>query len=1179
MSDTPLRSSRSRRCALLVRLALLCGGLLVLQHGARAKGTSYSLQSARGRVEIRLGNQNAWTPVKRGMQTAAPGDHLRTGRDGAVHIVSDTGVRLALGPNTEVTLREQNQPRGWRVMVGKVLAVFTRSNSGEVRTPGAVAAAEGTVFQVAVADDGTTELSVVEGTVRFFNDRGSVQVAGAQGSTARVGQAPTRPVAIDPTSLMAWEASLQTLLFDVESPRLSVGQDPLEQQLQRRQEAVTAAPQAPAAQAALAEILLDLHRAAEALPHARLAVDAEAGNGRYHGILGYALLGAGYPAEARSELEAAAAADPGRASWSIGLALDALGQRNALPAIALLQQAAAAVPDDPEPPAYLAAAYLRTGELANAEAAARQAVRLNPAHALANACLAYILLARGQSGPALSAAQTAVAQAPRSALAHEALGSVRFYTGDLPAAASEIGIALTLDPLSASAHLAQARVLAARDDLEQALDEAAQAVALNPQSAPARSTLGVLLLLNNDPLHAERQFAGALAVDPNLAEARSGWGQALQRRGRFREALDQQKAAVSLDTDSASAQNNLGGVYASLGQMAQAIQHLTRAIELQPGWGLPYANLALVYLEENRYREALDAGEKALQLGTRSPFVYTVLARIYLRQDRRDRALAMLRQALALDPRYPQARFQLAQLYLGQNRSRDAEREIVTAVLTDPSAMLETRRYARTEGTLAGGSHDEIAADLRHSGQALQGRLNLYGAGLYDRTAGDRPVNGDLRERFAEVIAGYTSSPTRQLMLFSTALDRRSGLPGPATVLASGDPDDRQDFSGYDAVLGYRQRLSRNVVGMAKYSLRRSRLEYLNPDSLAADDNPFRTFAQTDGRQSAELRAETRLNDATSLWLGYSHNWDTRTFSGLAGVFDPVTGATDFTATAQRTRTQTGTAWIESHRRLSERMDLVLGEYRGSQTGSAGVLLPRVSLLYRPDPRSWWSFIVNPIFRADALQLAPVEALADPRGLDSLNFVEGGSGRSCEMRYQWLGDRANTVTAALAYQAVRGLLIDVQDPSLTGLPTRLLADRGHRWVADAAYEQWLTRTLTGRAWARWQESRGDFPAVALAEAGWPYTPSWQAGARLDYLDEHGYRVGLELLRLGSRYHDPQRTQQVPGFTLVNLRARYQHDLRRSYFAEVLNVLNTAYMLYAGFPQPGRTLRAGIEYRL
>jgi len=1153
--------------------------LLSLSGMAYARKPSFALQSAHGQVEIQAGGKGAWKAIRAEVRQASAGDHIRTGRNGSIYIVTDDGARIALGPGTEVVLREPDQPHGWRVLLGRALTYFSGSQRLEVRTPGAIAAAEGTIFQLDVGEDGTTVLTVVEGKVQFFNGLGSATVLSSQQSTAQMGKAPTRPIVVDPATLTTWEADLRTLLITLEYPLVSTNPGQLEQELARRQQVAKERPEDAAAHAALAEVLLDLHRVEDASVEAQQAVTLAPDQNALRGVLGYVLLRTGRPAEASDQFALASQAEPDQARWQVGLALVALGQRDVRPALELLGRAAQQAPDDAVPQAYLTAAYLRTGNLDQAATAASEAIRLNPDSALANTYLSYLRLAQGNPDEAVSAADKAVREAPQSALAHEALGTALTFAGRSPEARQELDRAVEINPFSAGAHLARAKLLVTSGDLEAALEEGQLAVSLDPQSAPARSTLGLLYLLNHDPERAGNQFRQALTLEPSLSEAHTGWGRVLFTHGRFREALEQQKLAVSLDTDSAAALNNLGGVYASLGEMQQAREHLLRATQLQPGWGMPYANLAVVYLEQNRFREALEAGEQAVALGERSAFTHTVLARIYAKQGRSDRALSELRSAIALDEQYPQAHFQLARLYLEQGRSRDAVREILNSVTVDPSAMLETRLYARTENTVAGGSFGRLHYDARHSGQAADGRLSYFASGLLDRDDGFRPVNQDNSERFLEVIAGDQPQPTQQLVLFGTMIDRSNGLPGPAEAGSPGDSDDRLSFRGYDAVLAYRQRLRRGVSGTLKYSFRKSDLRFRNPDSLTGEDaNPFRNLTSESTQSSPELRLDAAINERSSLRLGYARLWNKTRNHGIASLFDPVSGDFFPGAFATRSTPVTDTTWLELATNVSKSFDLTLGEYWGRETGSRRVLSPKVVALYRPDRSTWWSLVVSPLFRSDVSELATVEALADPKELSFRDFAGGGSGRSYEVQYQRQGNRSSTATASLTYQQVSDLLIDIKDPALTGLPSRVLLDRGHRWVADGAYERWLSDTVTGRAWVRWQSSFGRFPDLQVADSEWPYAPDWQAGGRIDYINASGLRIGLDAVAVGSRFADAENSRTVGGYYLLNLRVQFQRDLRRNYFITVANLTGRSYQTFAGFPQPGRAVIAGLEYR-
>lgn len=1156
----------------------LIGIVLVgLQADALAAGT-FTLQSASGSVQMQTGGTGPWRTIHRGTHRASAGDHIKTGANGSVHIVNPHGQRIALGPNTEVVLRVPKKKSIWQVLKGKVMAIINGAAGLEVRTPSAVAAAEGTTFQVEVAEDGTSVLTVAQGEVVFYNDLGRVTVAGSQQSTARPGEPPSRPVVIDPSSLMAWEASLDTLIIEAEYPPVPADVEALEKQRQEIEADLDEKPDDPALHAALADILLRLGRTDVALEHAQRAVEGS-DEPSYRGILGIALLRAGHVTEASAHLAAAAEGEPDNARWDLALGITALGQGNITDAIETLSRAAELAPTDPVPAAYLAAAQLRAGDLEAAASAVADAKQADPDNYLTAAYNAYLQLAQGNTDEAVAAGDRSAAAAPGSALANEAAGTAHFFAGNFDRAFEHLNRAIELNPLSASAHLTLAKLHAARDDLQEALAGARHAVGLDPQSAPARSTLGLLLMLNDDPRRAGQQFEEALALDPGLAEARTGWGTSLEQKGRFGEALDAQKAAVALDTDSAAAQNNLGGLYAAFGEMDKATEHLQRAIELQPGWGMPYANLAVVYLEQNQFALALQTAEKAVELGERSPFVHTVLARIYMEQGRDDRAFEQLQQAVALDEEYPQAHFELSRLYLKQDRARDAVRTILTSTARDPSAMLETRLYARTEATAATGRFEKIHLDAHHSGMCSDGRWSYFGSGLWQDNDAYRQVNQDSNEWFGEIIVGHESHPEDQFVFYSTMYDNDAGLPGSVGPGNPADPDDSREFDGYEAIALYRHHFSPDVSGMFKYTYRESDLDFSNPGSLTgADTNPFRTLNYEQEEQSPEFRIDARIGEDRTLSVGYSHKSEEREQAGQRATIDPATGDPVFSPFGNSTDLDVDTAFFETTERVNDRLDVTLGAYWGKYEGSASILRPKVAAIYRPDSLSSCSFFLTPTFRADALELAPVEALADPHGLSYLNFVEGGAGESYEVRYQKQTSDAANLTASVTYQDVDGLLVPVEDAAVTGLPRRLLMSKGDRWIGDISYEKWLSDRITGRVWARWQSTDGDFPQSGVTGQEWPYAPDWQAGARLDYIDENGFRIGLEAMRVGDRFANPENTSEVDAYTLFNLRASKQDDLRHNYFIELRNLTDENYQTFSGYPQRGRAIYGGFEYR-
>jgi hypothetical protein len=440
-------------------------------------------------------------------------------------------------------------------------------------------------------------------------------------------------------------------------------------------------------------------------------------------------------------------------------------------------------------------------------------------------------------------------------------------------------------------------------------------------------------------------------------------------------------------------------------------------------------------------------------------------------------------------------------------------------------------------------------------------------------------VNADQSTRFIELLAGYQRDPKQQLVLYGTALDQDGGLPAAVGGGSLGDADDWQRFRAWDLTVAGRQRVTKGVTATLRGTVRRSELHFANPGAETDPAaNPIWDLWNYQTQFSPELRVDADVAPDTRVSAGYSRVWEDLDREGWAMVTDPATGMATARWFESGIAPDTDTAWVEGRRDVRDDLQVTAGAWWGRQSGVAKVLLPKLVAVYRPNATSWLSVLAVPIFRTDGLELAPVESLADPRGLGYLDFTEGGAGRHYELRYQSQGPSCSTLTASVVHQRVRGLLVEQQDGGLTGLPTRALMEEGQRWLGDVAYERRLTGDLSGRAWARWQTSRGDFPSVSVTGGTWPYAPAWQGGLRLDYIHPSGLRLGVDGTWVGQRYHDPQNAETVGGYPLVSLRAQYQRDLHLNVFMTVNNVLDRGYDTFAGFPADGLSVSGGATWR-
>jgi Flp pilus assembly protein TadD len=1095
----------------LFALCLLC--VPVTSALAQAAGVVGRVQTVSGGVSlVRTGATSA---ITRGGFELRLGDTVRTGANGRARIVTTDGRRATLGPNASVTLGEAGRPGRWQLQAGRAAVWITGAGRTEVAAPGAVAAAEGTGFELAVDEDGTSTLTVVEGTVQYFNDQGRVVVAPNQQSVARPGEAPSRPVAADASGIIFFEGTVQNLALPIEPPRFFTPSP-------RHQESFTVLV------GALAERRPDLAEPAVA----RLAAD-----------------------------------DPQGPEAALAEGLFLLAQGRAEAAIPLLERVSSLAEQAPEGPTYLGAAQFRQGNLEAAEASLREAVRRQPNSPAAQAYLSNVLLARGNTPEAEVSARRAVDLAPESALAREALGTVLLFTGRPDEAAVELREALERDPVAPSARLQLAKALAASDELEQAVVVASEAVALDPENATARVTLGVLFMALKDVDRAEREFRHALRIAPDLAAVRTGLGAVAAQRGRFAQALREQRAALELDGGSAQARNNLGVALTARGALGEAVTELQEAVRLQPQYAVAHANLGIAHLELNQFAQAIDSAERAVALGDQSPFVHNTLGRVYARQHRLDRALAEFRRVEELDRFFPLQHFYLSQIYLLQGRDRDALRAMLRGIILDPASMVEQRMFARTEFRIAGGENDTIEASANTDGRTLDGRLSYFLSGAHLQADGPR-ANDDRRTRFGQGIIGYQPTSRLNLVLYSSLIDESAGRPGRVTPAGPETPAFRWNLSGTDLQL---------LAGLQTH--RRSFLTlkggYRRPTALGFDPMEtflLRNFRHREDNLFLEGRWDASVGDRDMLVGGVSYLRNRRTFDGRVGL---VPGGELFPVRDRQTPDLV-TAYLEWHHRLDDRTELLAGPYLGFNSRSRNFVLPKFVGRRRMEDGSTLSLLAYPVFQERNADLRPVEAWSRLFDVDRLGLDDGGWLMSYEGTWQRPTTRSAMLTATAFHRRVSRLLAPIEDPLFSGFVPRAFFPRGEVTGAEIGYEQWLTPQLIGRLMGRWQDSRSSFGSADLPyfpnlAAGGRLDYVAPNGIRAFVSTNYiGRRRHVDIAGGPGR--------NLGGYFVTDLRAEWQFHIRRNVFVEIRDVFDRRPAFFEAFPHYGRTILGGVEIR-
>src|SRR5689334_1463075 len=148
-------------------------------------------------VEISPRNATTWVPTTVTNLVLNPYDRVRTGRNSRMTLRwSDQSV-VPVSASTELQILPPHNPKaesGLHLFRG-ILSFFHRDQPGRIRviTSGAEAGVEGTEFVLAVDTSGPTEIttmSVIDGTVRLYNNAGSRTLTNLQQAVVEPGKAP-----------------------------------------------------------------------------------------------------------------------------------------------------------------------------------------------------------------------------------------------------------------------------------------------------------------------------------------------------------------------------------------------------------------------------------------------------------------------------------------------------------------------------------------------------------------------------------------------------------------------------------------------------------------------------------------------------------------------------------------------------------------------------------------------------------------------------------------------------------------------------------------------------------------------------------------------------------------------------------------------------------------------------
>ena len=516
-----------------------------------------------GSVELLPASATNWVAASVGAKLRV-GDQLRTGpRSRATVRLSDLSV-LRIGELMSYKIEPPRTATAKPTLSFKSGAAyfFSRDKPQEfqIQTPTVTGAIRGTEFNVLVAADGRTTVTMIDGEVELTNRFGSVFLGGGDEGAAAAGKAPVKTAVINAVNVIQWNLYYPGVL-DVAELDLTAGE-----------------------RAQLADSLAAYQQGA--LPEAlrKYPADHRPESAADHLYLGALLLSVGLVDQALSHLDAAAAAG------------------GDLPALAnALRQVVASVKFETgsEPSTsrlateFLSESYYRQsrGDLPDALKAARKAVEKAPAFAFGWERVAELEFSFGHTDAALEALNRSLALAPRNPQAMALKGFLLAAQNRIVDAMQHFDEAIAIDGSLGNAWLGRGLCRIRRGDEKGGLGDLEVAAALEPNRAVLRSYLGKAFSQTGDDARANHELELARAFDPNdptswlycalLHQQESRINEAIRDLEKSQELNDNRsvfRSRMLLDQDNAVRSANLATMYDDVGMNDVGVREAAKAV-------------------------------------------------------------------------------------------------------------------------------------------------------------------------------------------------------------------------------------------------------------------------------------------------------------------------------------------------------------------------------------------------------------------------------------------------------------------------------------------------------------------------------------------------------------------------------------------------------------------------
>jgi tetratricopeptide (TPR) repeat protein len=621
-----------------------------------------------GQVTIRSSDASAWNPAQIN-QDLFTGDAVQTGPASRAAILCVDETQIKLHENTFLVLhRVVPSPRlrlgevtpaaageaplsSYQVIKGEIwLRNKNEQFPFELETPSITAGLRGTEFNVQVAADGTTRITLLEGRLDVRNPYGALVLTAGEEAVARVGEAPTKRLLVQPDDAVQWALYYPGILSYRDLPLAdTAGQ---ERPLSQASGISTALMQAEAS--------YDRGQLGEARQEALSVLKQDPGNDRALTVLGWLSLQEQEPKEALSYFRQVRRPSD-RTAVGLALALYRLG--DASQAYATMQAARRELRPTPLMVTMTGFFALMVGRVEEARGHLQTAMEQAPNLALPRALLAQINVVQNRKQAARSQAAQALALAPSSPLANLTMALVNIAFFELPEATRHLTRALELDHRFVDAYVYLAKIWLGGDYLDRAGRTVEQALKIAPNEAEVLALAGFVRLGHRDYPKAKELFTKAVAANPGVGEPHLGLGHYYFRYREPDRGLTEILTATLLEPRVSLYQSFLGKALYQMRSFTKSLEIYDYAKTLDPKDPTPFLYKGIALTDLYRPGEAVQEFNKSIELN-----------------DNR----AVFRSRLMLDRDLAVRNVSLAQAYGDLGLDAWAQSKAITAVKYDP---------------------------------------------------------------------------------------------------------------------------------------------------------------------------------------------------------------------------------------------------------------------------------------------------------------------------------------------------------------------------------------------------------------------------------------------------------------------------------------------------------------